>query len=260
MPTGPLMENSTPVIFFSDAHFGAHDPARESMKIERFVTLLDYAAGLGAEVFFLGDLFDFWFEYKYWIPKVPLEILTAIQRFTRGDGVFHLVLGNHDTWATDYFSRDLGVRVHRGDVSETRHGLRLFLSHGDGKAKSDRGYRILKRVLRFPVNIALYRLLPADWAFGLANFFSGQSRELTSGRPPKFLEEYDTIATQLLAGEYDAVLMGHLHQGWVRQTDGGWWINTGEFFEAFHYVLLEEERFSLHTWDGTPPVRTVPAN
>jgi UDP-2,3-diacylglucosamine hydrolase len=185
-----------PVLFFSDAHFGAHDQVQERLKVERFVELLRYANSIGAEVFFLGDLFDFWFEYHHWIPKAPTQVLAAIQGFTRDGGRFHLVLGNHDTWAGDYFSRDLGVEIHRDDVSVTRHGLRILISHGDGKAQSDGGYRLLKRVLRFRPNIALFRLLPADWGFRLARFCSGQSRELTAARPPKFLAEYDQVAGQ----------------------------------------------------------------
>ena len=242
------MSNPQPVLFFSDAHFGAHAPAHERVKVERFVSLMDHARQLNAEVFFLGDLFDFWFEYKHWIPKVPLDVLTAIESFTRQGGSFHLVLGNHDTWATNYFHDDLNVAVHRGDVRLERHGLRLFISHGDGKAKSDSGYRVLKRILRFRPNIALYRLLPADWAYGIAKFFSGQSRELTAGRPPKFLAEYDAVAEAELRDGSDAVLMGHLHQGWVRPMGNGWWINTGEFFEKFHYVLLQDGSFSLGEW------------
>jgi UDP-2,3-diacylglucosamine hydrolase len=222
--------------------------------------LLDHAHATGAEVFFLGDLFDFWFEYHHWIPKAPIDVLTSILSFTRNGGRFHLVLGNHDTWAGEYFSRNLGVEIHREDFTITRHGLRVFVSHGDGKAKSDGGYRVLKRVLRFKPNIWLFRLLPADWAFRLARFCSGQSRELTSGRPPKFLPEYDQVAAELLRGDYDAVVMGHIHQGWVRQSDAGWWVNTGEFFEKFSFVLLDENGFSLRQWEpekytGFPPAR-----
>lgn len=245
------MSKHQPVLFFSDAHFGAHAPAQERLKVDRFVSLMAHAGALKAEVFFLGDLFDFWFEYKHWIPKVPLDVLTAIESFTRQGGAFHLVLGNHDTWATNYFHDDLSVVVHRGDVTLERQGLRLFISHGDGKAKSDGGYRVLKRILRFRPNIALYRLLPADWAYGLAKFFSGQSRELTSGRPPKFLAEYDIVAEHELQRGHDAVLMGHLHQGWVKRLGNGWWINTGEFFERFHYVLLQDGTFTLGEWN--PP-------
>jgi UDP-2,3-diacylglucosamine hydrolase len=255
-----MMSDDNPILFFSDAHLGAHDPAQERLKIERFTSLLHHAREIGAEIFFLGDLFDFWFEYRHWIPKVPTEVLASIQAFTRDGGRFHLALGNHDTWAGDYFSHDLGVEIHRHDFSITRHGMRVFISHGDGKAKSDGGYRALKRVLRFGPNIWLFRLLPADWAFRLARFFSGRSRELTAGRPPKFLPEYDQVALDLLRGDYDAVIMGHLHQGWVRKLDDGWWVNTGEFFERFTYVRLDGSGFVLSEWHpgkdaGFPPSR-----
>ena len=126
--------------------------------------------------------------------------------------------------------------------------MRILISHGDGKAKSDGGYRVLKRVLRFRPNIILFRLLPADWAFRLAHFFSGQSRELTSSRPPKFLAEYNVVADQYLNSGFDAVVMGHLHEGWVKRRDKGWWVNSGEFFEKFTYVRLDGNGFSLEEW------------
>lgn len=251
------MSDNHPILFFSDAHFGAHQPAQERDKIDRFTSLLRHAKESSAEVFFLGDLFDYWFEYRHWIPKVPTEVLAAILAFTRDGGRFHLVLGNHDPWAGDYFSHDLGVEMHRTDFAIERHGMRIFISHGDGKAKSDGGYRALKRVLRFKPNIWLYRLLPADWAFGLAHFFSGQSRELTAGRPPKFLKEYDQVAEELLRGEYDAVVMGHIHQGWVRKLDNGWWVNTGEFFERFNYVTLDANGFVLSEWNPAKDIGLI---
>ena len=239
------MPDGQPILFFSDAHFGAHGPSQEADKRIRFLSLLAYARSIGAEVFFLGDLFDFWFEYRHWIPRYGLEILAAIGDFTRSGGTFHLVIGNHDGWAEDYFQKELGIEVHRGDETFVRQGLRLYLSHGDGKAPSDRGYRILRRVIRARWAIRLYRLWPADWAYRTARFFSGQSRELTGRRPPKFLEEYDRVAADLLESGFDAVLMGHLHQGWVRKIGNGWWINTGEFFDAFHCVELSQGEFRL---------------
>ncbi|MEW5874109.1 MAG: UDP-2,3-diacylglucosamine diphosphatase [Candidatus Zixiibacteriota bacterium] len=255
------MTDSRPIIFYSDAHFGAHSRLQEDVKVERFVGLLEHAKSDGAEVFFLGDLFDFWFEYRHWIPKAPLEVLASIQSFTKSGLPFHMVLGNHDIWAADYFERDLGAVVHRQDVTLTRQGLRLLISHGDGKAPSDGGYRALKRVLRFRPNVALYRLLPADLAFRMARFSSGHSRELTAARPPRYLPEYDAVAESYLKSGFDAVLMGHLHQGWVRRAGAGWWINTGEFFEKFTYVRMQDGEFRLHTWNPsqereTPPQKT----
>ena len=78
----PLMTNSRPILFFSDAHFGAHSPTQEEEKIRRFVSFLHHAREIGAEVFFLGDLFDFWFEYKHWLPKHDVRITNAIRDVT----------------------------------------------------------------------------------------------------------------------------------------------------------------------------------
>jgi len=251
--------NDPPVLFFSDAHLGAHPPDREAVKADRFVGFLQRAAQIKAEVFFVGDLFDYWFEYRHWIPKVPIRILSAIREFTIRGGTFHMLLGNHDIWAADYFTEELGVHVHREDLSITRQGLRILISHGDGKAQSDRGYRILKRILLYKPHITLYRLLPADWAYSLADFFSRRSRRLTSSRPPRFLQEYDAVAATCIDAGYDAVIMGHIHQGWVRRLGNGWWVNSGEFFERFSYVRLENGEFHLETWNPVPGSSTSPS-
>jgi UDP-2,3-diacylglucosamine hydrolase len=253
---GATTTENSQVLFFSDAHLGAHAPDREAIKVERFVAFMQHATRIKAEIFFLGDLFDFWFEYRHWIPKVPIRILSAIHDFTMHGGAFHMLLGNHDVWAADYFGHELGVRVYREDLPVTRQGLRILISHGDGKAPSDRGYRILKRVLRFRPNVLLYRLLPADWAYRLATSSSRRSRQLTSSRPPRFLEEYDAVAAAYLNAGYDAVVMGHIHQAWVRRLGKGWWVNSGEFFERFSYVKLQDGEFRLETWNPAPDSAT----
>ena len=248
------MTDTRPILFFSDAHFGAHTPSQEKEKIRRFVGFLHHARGIGAEVFFLGDLFDFWFEYKHWIPKHAVEITAAIRDTTAAGCPFHLIIGNHDCWAEDFFPKHLGVELHRGDLTINRQGLRLVISHGDGKAPSDRGYRILKRVLRSRVSIWLYRFIPADWAFRLAKFTSGRSRDLTGRRsisdkrPPKFLEEYDRVAEDLIKAGLDAVIMAHIHQGWIKRIGNGWWINTGEWYASFDYVKMENGEFRASRW------------
>jgi len=243
------MSPSTPILFFSDAHLGAHGLTQEQVKVARFVSFMFHARQIGAEVFFLGDLFDFWFEYRHWIPKTAIEVIAGIRAFTAAGGAFHLVLGNHDFWAGDYFERYLGAQVHRDDVTLVRQGLRLYISHGDGQAPSDRGYRILRKILRWPVSIRLYRLWPADWAYRTAHCFSQRSRDLTARRSPAFLEEYDRVATDLLSAGFEAVIMGHLHQAWVRPVGNGWWVNSGEFFEGFDYVTLEDGQFRLCRWN-----------
>ena len=252
-----------PVYFFSDAHFGSHGPAQEELKVQRFHSLLQQAGSCRAEVFFLGDLFDFWFEYRHWIPKVQLDVLAAIRAFTRAGGTFHLIAGNHDFWAGEYFEKELGITLHLDDITLVRQGMRLHIAHGDGKAPSEIGYRLLRRVLRFRPNVMLYRLIPADWAYRLARFSSGRSRELNTRRPNTDFSEYDQAARAILSSGFDAVIMGHLHNAWVRRIDGGWWINSGEFYESFDYIILENGGFRLESWqpaDDAAGVRPAPGH
>jgi len=154
--------NDRPEYFLSDAHFGAHDRQTERMKIDRFVSFLAHPDRAGATVWFLGDLFDFWLEYRRVIPRVSIRVLAAIQSFVESGGEFHLLLGNHDYWVRDFFTAELGVILHQRDVTIERDGKKLLLTHGDGKAPSDGGYRILKNILRFRPGIWLYRHLPVD--------------------------------------------------------------------------------------------------
>ncbi len=200
-------------------------------------------------MWFLGDLFDFWLEYKYVVPRVSFQVLSAIRRFVDEGGEFHLLLGNHDYWVRDFFEVELGAIIHRHDVQLERAGKRLLLTHGDGKAASDRGYRLLKRFLRLRPGIWLYRHLPVDWAFVLAAHSSHSSRSLTSGRTAKFESEYRAWAKRKIDEGYHAVLMGHLHTPILEQQGDGWYINTGDWFKHFSYVCRRGDTFSLETWE-----------
>jgi UDP-2,3-diacylglucosamine hydrolase len=248
--SGVSTAGDPPVVFFSDAHIGVHGADQDHRIAESVRGLLRHAREIGAEVFCLGDLFDFWFEYRHWIPKTNLTVLAAIEDYTRSGGLFHLVVGNHDYWTGDYMARELGVTVHQGDYTPNRQGLRLYLSHGDGLSPSEGGYRMLRGILRLPLNIAAYRLIPADWAYRLANFSSRSSRLRHLRQQRTSFPEHDKMATETLAAGFDAVIIGHLHVGWVRRLERGWWINTGEFFETFQYVVLRNGSFELRNWTG----------
>jgi len=216
MPTPD--SNNRPEFFLSDAHFGAHDEATERVKIDRFISFMANPERDDSSVWFLGDLFDFWLEYRHVIPRVSIRVLAAIRAFVDRGGEFHLLIGNHDCWTRDFFSAELGATIHRADVELERGGKNILLTHGDGKARSDRGYRLLKKILRFRPGIWLFRLLPVDWAFGLAGHSSGASRRLTSGRENRFEAEYHKFAEAKLTAGHHAVIMGHLHKPILERT------------------------------------------
>ncbi len=176
------------VYFFSDVHFGAADKAGEERKIEKLNTLLEKVKGDGEKLFILGDLFDFWFEYKHAIPNEHLRIIFRLASLVESGKEVHYISGNHDFWLGEFLSREAGIIIHRDFYEFTEQGLEIFLIHGDGLSPSDWGYRILKKILRNRVNIWLYRKIPPDWGIPLAKYVSSSSRGYRPAGNPNSLK------------------------------------------------------------------------
>ncbi len=224
---------------FSDAHLGGASLDKEQEKLKKLALLFSKVSADGDRVVILGDLFDFWFEYKYVIPKAHHEVLFALRELVKQGIQVDYVSGNHDFWMGDFFQNHLGIPVHP-DQFELEYGRQKFLLvHGDGLAKGDRGYRVLKRILRNPVNVWLYRKLPPDWAFPLARFVSGSSRDYTSRRDHEFADDYAAFARSRLGGAYDVVVIGHLHIPIFAEYPEGLYVNTGDFIHHYTYLKCD---------------------
>jgi UDP-2,3-diacylglucosamine hydrolase len=233
------------IYFVSDLHLGAGTPSEEERKKEKFIRFLQLVRQNGKALYIVGDLFDFWFEYKNAIPKTELELLVALKNITlMGVPVIYLA-GNHDYWHRDFFQKYLGVTIEKGDVVLNHEGEKSFVTHGDGKARSDWGYRIIKALFRHPINIWLYRLLPVDWAFPLARLVSGSSRRWSEQREKEQLPEYEAFARQKFAEGFDAVILAHSHWPELRAAEGRTILNIGDFMYHFTYGVLKGKEFQL---------------
>jgi UDP-2,3-diacylglucosamine hydrolase len=235
---------------FSDAHLGCGTPDEEAHKIAQIEKLLGLVRADGDRLIILGDLFDFWFEYKYVIPKEPFRVLYLLKDLHEKGLAIDYVSGNHDFWMDDFFEKQLGINVHRDNLELTYAGKKMLLTHGDGLAKADGGYRFLKRILRNRFNIWLYRKLPPDWAYPLARWVSGSSRGYTSRRDHEFAPDYSSFAQRKLAAGFNIVVIGHLHIP-VCETHGhGTYINTGDFISHFTYARLDQSGIRLINLDS----------
>ncbi|MBD3258379.1 UDP-2,3-diacylglucosamine diphosphatase [candidate division GN15 bacterium] len=230
---------------FSDVHLGAGTPAEEATKVARIEQLFAKVKADGDRLAILGDLFDFWFEYKHAIPKDHHDVLFMLRDLVKRGIHLDYISGNHDFWMGDYFADQIGVTVHRDTLDMRYAGRRIHLTHGDGLAKADRGYRFLKRVLRNPMNIWLYRKLPPDWAIPLAKRVSGSSRKHTVRRDPTFVPDYEAYARDKLRDGFDVVAIGHLHIPVRKEYDEGVYLNTGDFIEHFTYARIDENSVCL---------------
>jgi UDP-2,3-diacylglucosamine hydrolase len=233
--------------FFSDAHLGAPHIPDEAGRTEKILAFLDHVKAAAAEgLFIAGDLFDHWFEYRHAIPNHHLAILAKLHELRQSGVAIDYLEGNHE-WLGDYFPNELGVQVHRAGISRELCGYKCFITHGDGAAKPDKGYRMLKRVLKHPVNIFLYRLLSPDLGIPLARYMSQTSHNLQE-QVAKWEKEYRDYAASRLAEGYDVVLMGHSHRPKIEQIAGKIFINLGDWMTHFTYCRLDENGPQLKHW------------
>ncbi len=232
-----------PTYFFSDSHLGAGTGKQERLKLDRIALLLGKIAGQKATCFILGDLFDFWFEFRGGIPNGYDEILKMLGAATERGAELHLIGGNHDWWANGKLEAITGVIVHKTPFIGRLGGLKIYASHGDGLARSDRGYRLfLKPIFRNRLNNWLFEQLPESLGQALMKKISNGSRLYTKQRDLRLEAEYVEAAAEICAsGEIDLVIIGHTHEpARIVELSCGLYANTGEFFEKFSYIVLEE--------------------
>jgi UDP-2,3-diacylglucosamine hydrolase len=237
------------VFFFSDAHLGCGNPAQEKEKEDRVISFLGQVGKEASHLYIVGDLFDFWFEYRYLIPKNFQKILNQLGRLKDSGVKIDYLCGNHDFWLGDFLPEQMEIPVHRDFLEVEHQSKKIFISHGDGLAKSDWGYRILKKILRNKINIWLYRQLPPDFSIPFAKLVSGTSRDYTSGRETKFLEEYRQFAEEKIKSGFDIVILGHTHQPQIEKIENGTYVNLGDWFNHFSYAVLENGEIRLQRFN-----------
>ena len=228
------------VYFISDAHLALDFTQNEHRLIEFFNQIKDDVGHL----YILGDLFDFWFEYKHAVPAGYLRLLSSLLSLSDNGTKITFLPGNHDFWIGDFLDKQIGITL-AGEYLDIEHqGRKIHLTHGDGLAYRDYGYRILKKIFRFRPNIWLYKILPVDLAYRLAHRTAGASREYTSWKSKDMQGYYDYAENKIKDG-FDAVIMGHTHIPEVKKIQNGLYINSGDWIEHYSYVVLEEGEFEL---------------
>lgn len=243
--------SSQAVYFLSDAHLGAEPKVREAARQKRLHTFLESLEGKASTVYIVGDLFDFWFEYRTAIPRALFETLASLRRL-RESGVELVYLnGNHDFWLGPFLSEEIGARTHHGALAVEHQGRRVWMHHGDGLVGGDLGYRLLRRVIRHPASIALYRWLHPDLGIPLAHRVSHLSRDAKGEKPLEPQRLWNEIALPRFAEGFDAVVVGHFHHVYERRENGRAFFVLGDWMTRFTYLKLENGAFTLDAWPET---------
>jgi UDP-2,3-diacylglucosamine hydrolase len=217
------------VIFLSDVHLGFGSRSDDLRREKTLVQLLDHVASGCCHLFIVGDLFDYWFDYRTAIPRHHVRTLAALHRLRDAGIPITYLMGNHDFGHSTYFKEELGIVIDKGDVDATIAGKRFYISHGDGKARNDRGYLLLRSVLRNRFAQWLYRILHPDIGIGMAARTSHGSRHYTTDKDYGDEDGLRSFAMERLASGYDVVVMGHRHHAVQEQTDDGLYVNLGHW-------------------------------
>jgi len=233
------------IYFISDVHLGYFSREIDKQKENQLIDFLTSIQHKSSKLFILGDLFDYWFDYKTVIPKYFFRTIVALENLKKtGTEIIYLV-GNHDFGHFNFFKNEIGILPIEGDIEVTIDDKRFFLSHGDGKIKSDYSYNILKKILRNKFNQRLFRFLHPDCGIRLASNSSRTSRIYTDSKNFGEEDAMRQFAFQKIEEGFDFVIMGHRHVAENTSYNSGFYINLGEWLKSPYYGKFDSGKFQL---------------
>jgi UDP-2,3-diacylglucosamine hydrolase len=238
------------IYFLGDAHLGASGEVAERRKRDLLVQFLSETGKDADSIYIMGDLFDFWFEYSRVVPKGYFEVLKALSSLLDNGVRITMLVGNHDYWAGDYLSKEVGISVVDGPIDLEVDSLRICLLHGDGIVPEDKGYRALRLLVRNPLVIELFKWIHPDIGMRMARVFSAASRHEPTEQTRRHAQQAISIMEGMLEGGYDAVVAGHVHQPMIKEVGEKRCILVGDWITHMSYVTLDSGEFRLMKWPG----------
>lgn len=239
------------IYFSSDYHLGVPDAATSLEREKKVVAWLDQVSVDAASIYLLGDIFDFWFEYRHSIPKGYIRLQGKLAEL-RDKGIpISFFTGNHDMWMFDYFPNELGIPIYREPIILTCGSQRLLIGHGDGLGPGEHGYKILKRFFNSTLCQWLFARLHPNLGMSIAHYWSRKSRAANMKREEVFKgEEREYLLTWCREKEqqahHDYYIFGHRHLPLDLQVgEKSRYINTGEWVHQYTYAVYDGQTVSL---------------
>lgn len=237
------------IYFASDFHLGIPNKEKSLEREKLIVQWLDEVKKDAAEIYLMGDMFDFWFEYRTAVPKGFTRLLGKIAEICDSGIPVSVFTGNHDMWMFDYLRDELGVNIYRKPITREFSGKKFFLAHGDGLGPGDHGYKFIKKVFANPLSQWLFARIHPNTGIGIANFWSRRSR-MANGQKDEFKGEDNEYLVHFVKGvlkkeHYDYFIFGHRHLPLELQIGNSWYINLGEWVNYSTYAVFDGNRLEL---------------
>jgi UDP-2,3-diacylglucosamine hydrolase len=244
------------IYFISDVHLGLY-PEEKSLKREKLlISWLDEIKDSALELYMVGDIFDFWHEYKHLVPKGFTRFLGKLSEISDSGTKIYFFSGNHDIWAYGYFHTEFGAEIHHKPLLKELNGLKFFIAHGDGLGPGDYGYKLLKTAFRNKILQWIFSRLHPNFALWLGKSWSKRSRYSKGIVAEGFAGEQGELqilfAKTILKNEYfDFFIFGHRHIPYdVKLGEKTRLVNLGDWIYSFTYGVLEGQEFTLKQFNG----------
>ncbi len=250
------MKEKEKIYFVSDLHLGVPTYADSLVREKLFVKWLDEIKEDATSLYLMGDVFDFWFEYKHSIPKYFTRLFGKLAELSDFGIPIYYFTGNHDMWVFSYFEEELNIKVHHQPIELNVDGNLFFIGHGDGLGPRDRAYKIMKYFFRSRLCQFLFAWIHPNIGIGLANFWSKSSRNNNAAKDTKhhWEEEWLLIYSKAKLEEkhYDYFIFGHRHLPLdITLNEKSRYINLGDWIVYFSYAVYENGQLTLKYYDKT---------
>jgi UDP-2,3-diacylglucosamine hydrolase len=239
------------IYFISDFHLGVPNDKDSRKREDKIVAWLNSISHDVQILYLMGDVFDYWFEYKEVVPRGYVRLLGKLAELSDAGVEMHYFTGNHDMWVFDYLPKEIGLQIHRNPIQKEYNGKKFFLGHGDGLGPGDFGYKFIKKVFANKLSQWLFARVHPNTGIGLMKFFSRKSRIATGTSDDVYLgddkEWLMIFSREVLQKEhYDYFIFGHRHLPLDKQlNDQSRYINLGEWINHFTYAVFDGHELLL---------------
>lgn len=247
--------------FLSDLHLGAPYFSDSKEAERRVVSFLDHIAKDADEIYLLGDILDYWYEYRYVVPRGFVRFFGKLAELSDSGVRIVWFIGNHDIWIFDYLPSELGIEVVDGERVENVKGKRFYMTHGDGIGKLKPSFRFLRRLFRSKICQKLFSGIHPRWTVPFAYNWSSHSRKY-DGPSEEDAERMlvnvrdNSREIKMRDTSIDYFVYGHLHllleERFQISKDGIGYpaeiIVLGEWIKTFSYGVFDGQRFRLSRW------------
>jgi UDP-2,3-diacylglucosamine hydrolase len=256
------MSDSHKIYFASDFHLGVPNYAGSREREDKLVRWLDMISKDATEVFLVGDVFDFWFEYTTVVPKGYVRFLGKLAELTDKGIKLYMFKGNHDMWMFEYFQQEFNATIITNELVIERGGKKFFIHHGDGLGPGDTKYKLLKKFFRSNICQWLFERIHPNLGVGVANRWSHSSKVVQSKNTLRKKLEQEWLVTYsrevLQTTFYDYLIFGHRHLPLdIAINDKSRYINLGDWLNYYSYAVFDGTDLKLQYFECDPPVLRV---